>query len=1188
MTSPYTRTSIIGFVYLIVLQLLMASTAMARDHERAVELVDGKDHYPLNLHMSYLEDKQGQWLIENVVSDELTSKFVDNDQPVLNLGYTQSIYWVKVELVYSSRTKKKNKGKSRDWLIEIGHPQLDIAELYTLQPDGKYKVQTSDIRSPFSDREIRHVNSVFPITTIHKEPTTLYFRLKNNNSFLIPLSLWSPEAFTEKVAIEEFAYGMFYGCMLVMLLYNLFVYFAVRDVSYLYYVLYITSIVAFQAIIRSHGITIFGEDVELLDKRYLPLAAWITWFAVIQLTRKFLNTENVHPGLDQLLKLFLSFAIACGFLSYAVKFDTAIQWMVISSTAYMILVPAVAFYCWKKGNSSARFFFFAWLGLQIGMLIYAFTVLGFLPTNGLTNIAPSLGMVVEVTLLSFALADRIKVIQKQALDANERAMQHLKHYRSVFNNAIEGLYQVSLADRFINANPALVKLLGYSSDAALINADSSAMNTCFSDTEVKEEVVSQLRKNGSVLNFEAQYQRQDGRFYWASHSAQVILNEEGKASHIEGTFIDITERKEKEKAVLESESAKAEQKVAKASAEAKSTFLANMSHEIRTPLTAIIGYSESLRDTKMSEDETGRSLDTVVRSSHHLLHLINDILDFSKIEANKLEVECIEVDLFLLMTEIQSYFGMNAHEKGLQFDINYHFPLPRKIVTDPTRLKQVLLNLCSNALKFTEEGSVQIEVKCDAPNQQVFFRVSDTGIGLTEEQRSHLFEAFSQADSSTTRNYGGTGLGLTISKQLSELMGGTIEVESTPGLGSHFILSIASGDLSQVTWANSNTDAQLAPVTEVSGVSIPKLSGHVLYAEDSIDNQNLVKLLLSHTGAELTIVENGQAALDAVQEVDFDLILMDIQMPVMNGIDATKAIRALNFHKPIIAFTANVMKEEVVLYGEIGCDTCLSKPVNRPLFYQTLQRYLGVKEPVSSLVDNSVSAGVPQVSGKILLAEDNIDNQRLITMQIGRTGAEVVLAENGEEAVELALQEDFDLVLMDMQMPVMNGFDATELLRQTGFSAPIYALTAANDKTDIDRCLNAGCDGHLTKPLDIEQLFLTIDTSLNKPVLAAEAVSIDDDAEMQVLVDAFCEGLPKYLDNITEANQKGDWPTLQDMAHQLKGSAGSFGFPGLTQHAQTLETALKNEVHEQVTSACSEVLGAIQEIISSKHTEALT
>jgi signal transduction histidine kinase/CheY-like chemotaxis protein len=600
-----------------------------------------------------------------------------------------------------------------------------------------------------------------------------------------------------------------------------------------------------------------------------------------------------------------------------------------------------------------------------------------------------------------------------------------------------------------------------------------------------------------------------------------------------------------------------------------SRFLANMSHEIRTPLTAIIGYSESLRDAPMTKEEAADAINTVVRSSQHLLRIINDILDFSKIEANKLEIECIQTDLFLLLAEIESYFGMIAHNKGLKFEIKYHFPLPRIIHNDPTRLKQVLLNLCSNALKFTTQGSVVIQVACNPEKEMLSFSVCDTGIGMTQEQADKIFQPFIQADTSTTRNYGGTGLGLTISKQLSELMGGTISVESNLGHGSCFSLSIASGDLAQTTWVRNKQDAQSIPLTKAKKSLVPKLQGHILYAEDSPDNQRLVQLLLKHTGIKLSIVENGKAALEYIQQNnDIDLILMDIQMPVMNGVDATKAIITHGFNKPIIAFTANIMKEEVALYNKIGCKACLSKPVQRDLFYQTLQQYLGTGEMVElESVQASSEQLLPQnntkakLNGTVLLAEDNPDNQKLIRIQLERYGLEVQLAENGEQAVQIALEQDIDFILMDIQMPVMNGLEATELLRQTGFIGPIYALTASTDKADIDQAIQAGCKGHLNKPIEQDTLYQTLACHLQAQSMEEipQAISSTHDNEMQALIDLFVKGLPDYLARLEQAETDSDLTSLQDLAHQLKGSAASFGFPEITEQAKTLEKVLKTK-----------------------------
>ena len=601
--------------------------------------------------------------------------------------------------------------------------------------------------------------------------------------------------------------------------------------------------------------------------------------------------------------------------------------------------------------------------------------------------------------------------------------------------------------------------------------------------------------------------------------------------------------------------------------ETTSRFLANMSHEIRTPLTAIIGYSESLRDDRfLSSEDASNAINSVVRSSQHLLRIINDILDYSKIEANKLELELISTDLFLLLNEIESYFRMIAHSKGLQFEIQHQFPLPRQIQTDPTRLKQVLINLCSNALKFTKEGSVTVSVRYqqaadkDTPNM-LDFMISDTGIGMTPEQVESVFQAFIQADSSTTRHYGGTGLGLSISRQLAELMGGQLTAESTPGYGSCFTLSISCGPLTDVEWVKSKNEASFAPLIEKANDTVPILSGHILYAEDSPDNQRLVQLLLKKTGARLTIVENGKLALEYVQtHKDLDLILMDMQMPVMNGLDATKAIRAYGFDKPIIAFTANVMRDDLIRYQEIGCAACLSKPIQKQMFYQTLSKYLGTGE---SHQPQSLESKT-QLKGTVLLAEDNKDNQALISRLLERFGLEVRIAENGEQAVQIAMEEDIDFIFMDMQMPVMNGLEATELLRQTGFGGPIYALTASTEKDDIDQALQAGCDGHLNKPIEQEMMYQALAAHLNTSSNSSQAGdALAEDPEMQELIDIFTQGLPDYQLRLEQADADGDLLTLKDLAHQLKGSAASFGFPAITDQAKALDKALKQDAPHQ-------------------------
>lgn len=372
----------------------------------------------------------------------------------------------------------------------------------------------------------------------------------------------------------------------------------------------------------------------------------------------------------------------------------------------------------------------------------------------------------------------------------------------------------------------------------------------------------------------------------------------------------------------------------------KSQFLANMSHEIRTPLTAIIGFSETLMEEKNKAGDWKSYLGSIVRNGKHLHQLINDILDLSKIEANQLSIEQMPVSACQLLAEIDSLMGERARSKGLKFEIIGEYPIPEFILSDPTRLRQILINLCGNAIKFTADGRVTLRVKYQKDINQMEFNVEDSGIGMSAEQISELFKPFKQADASTTRKFGGTGLGLYISKQLSERLGGSLCVESLPGVGSRFSVLINTGDISRGGWINSREEASTKAAAIYSDTTIPRLTGNVLLAEDNPDNQQLISLHINKTGANVTIVENGKLAVKEGLTGSFDLILMDMQMPIMGGIEAIKELRDANCRTPIATLTANAMKEDVEKSEKAGATDFLTKPINKNEFYSVLGKYL--------------------------------------------------------------------------------------------------------------------------------------------------------------------------------------------------------------------------------------------------------
>lgn len=376
---------------------------------------------------------------------------------------------------------------------------------------------------------------------------------------------------------------------------------------------------------------------------------------------------------------------------------------------------------------------------------------------------------------------------------------------------------------------------------------------------------------------------------------------------------------------------------------AKSAFLATMSHEIRTPLSAIIGFAEASLDAGRTAMDHQDATQKIIRSSNHLLQIINDILDVSKIEANKLELEHVEVSPFELLADIEALVKPQADAKGLLFKIEYVFPLPQTFVSDPLRIKQVLINLCGNALKFTEVGHVMIKVSYDDIARQMEFSVHDSGIGMSDAQIGKIFEAFTQADSSTTRKYGGTGLGLSLCKQLAEAMGGSVSVESLPGAGSRFSVRIDAGEGADAHIARSREDIPSFAVEPQQAQEPVRLQGRVLLADDNADNQQLISYFIGKMGLRVELADNGQIALDLVCAHEFDLVLMDMQMPVMSGTDAVKQIRQRGLQLPIIALTANATREDRNACLNAGCNDFLTKPVDRKRLYQLLSEYLPSK-----------------------------------------------------------------------------------------------------------------------------------------------------------------------------------------------------------------------------------------------------
>ncbi len=668
---------------------------------------------------------------------------------------------------------------------------------------------------------------------------------------------------------------------------------------------------------------------------------------------------------------------------------------------------------------------------------------------------------------------------------------------------------------------------------------------------------------------------------WVSTTRLPLPDKDGKIIGTFGLSHDITVQK-------------VAQEAAESANRAKSDFLANMSHEIRTPMNAIIGMTDLVLDTKLDVNQRDY-LTTVHESAESLLTIINQILDFSKIEAGKLELESIDFDVREEIGDTLKSLGVRAHEKDLELTWHVHSGVPIWLRGDPVRLRQMIVNLVGNAIKFTDAGEVMVEVQreTDRDNKiRLHFAVSDTGIGISRNKLDQIFSAFGQADTSTTREFGGTGLGLAITSRIAEAMGGRVWVDSAAGTGSSFHIT-ASFDVG-------------SPAS--SEDELPDLTGFpVLVVDDNQTNRRILKEMLESWGMTVNTVNGADQAISMLQQTASDqrplpLVISDVNMPEVDGFMLAERLRSIADLREtvVIMLTSGGRFGDVKRCEELGVRAQLMKPAKQSELLEAIMVAVGpsannraVKVRPEPIID---ALSLP--SKKILLAEDGKANQMMAVGLLTKWGHDVTVANNGQEAVDLWRNKTFDLILMDVQMPVLDGFDATDRIReiekQTGGHIPIVAMTARAMKGDRERCLEAGMDDYVSKPVRKVELHRALTNVLGVPDPTEQQTPADIDGTDLVIdwdaalknagddpnilrdvVDATLQEMPELLNQLHDAIKTDDADSAQRFAHTIKGSAISIAASKTAAVAAAIEDAAANNnlqvAREQLPTLGAEV-----------------
>lgn len=773
---------------------------------------------PLGHELQFFEDIRGSASIADVSSAALNDSFRAQRTAVLNVGYTRSAYWLRVDLDYQPLQAHGQKS----WLLDLAYPPLDRVDLYLPDGQGGYQLASrSGDFWPFSERQIKQSNFLFDLTLQPGQPQRVYLRVASAGSVQAPLTLWAPSAYLEDITAHTYLLGIIYGVMLVMLLYNLFIYLSVRDASYLYYIFYIAAIGLYQATANGVGAQYLWPENPGIANAAPPFLIGATALCGSQFVRSFLRTRTFSRGLDIALKLVMLGGLSLILLTLSIGYATPLKLAPYLALPFLLVCLTAGISAWRRGLRVARYFLLAWSAFLAGGLIYTLMVLGYLPNMFLTLYAGQIGAAMEVTLLSLALADRINVMKEersQILQESSRKLEGLNQQLAVSN-------------------------------------------------QLKDE------------------------------------------------------------------------------------FLATVSHELRTPMNGVIGSLELMQTLEMNA-ELAQYQAIAAASARDMLKMISDMLMLTELQAARQHCGHAPFSLRGLIEHQRTQFAVYAAAKGLSFAVELNHRLPDTLEGDAGKLGQCISYLLDNAIKFTREGGVRLQVEAlpsSGSGMQLQIQISDTGVGFASQTDDKLYQHFLQLDGSLTREHGGLGIGLAICRQLIELLGGTLSHRSQPGQGSQFQLrlplDVPSGGLPR--GSSTYSFSALPRAQSWSGKALRRPAEcRVLLVENHLIEQLLLRGMLLKLGYQVRCAESAGAVFELLEQGPIDALLIDCQMPQADAFAICRALRQLPgcAELPVLAISLNAETERERCVAA-GMTEVLNKPVKFDSLQDTLHEWLLCRPP---------------------------------------------------------------------------------------------------------------------------------------------------------------------------------------------------------------------------------------------------